>query len=203
MTTSDEAPAERLPRIRPAEMDVAQLAVYESITGGPRTQGRQVFDLVAPDGSLHGPFNAMLLNPLVGDALQRLGSAIRFHTGLDPRVREACILLVANALDSEFEQYAHEAVGTAVGLTPDDVAMLRNAGHGALPFADGSTERLCIELVLKLIRDERVDDAFFARCADELGRRCVFELNTLVGYYRLLATQLDLFGVRRPDMTSR
>ncbi|WP_439030448.1 carboxymuconolactone decarboxylase family protein [Gordonia terrae] len=144
----------------------------------------------------------MLLNPHVGDALQRLGSAIRFHTELEPRVREACILLVANTLNSDFEKYAHETVGAGVGLTGQELEMLRIAEADSLPFADGSPERLCLELVLRLIRDEQIDEPFYTRCADELGRPCLFELSALVGYYRLLATQLDLFDVRRPDMTS-
>ncbi|HEY0949418.1 MAG TPA: hypothetical protein VGD85_04425, partial [Nocardioides sp.] len=54
---------------------------------------------------------AGLLSPAVGDALQRLGAAVRYRTALPDRAREMAILLVAARWDSAFEREAHEAVG--------------------------------------------------------------------------------------------
>src|SRR5206468_6474422 len=103
---------------------------YDAITGGPRASGPQHFPLTDERGGLTGPFNALLLSPPVGEALQRVGSAIRFAAALPARVREAAILLVAAAEDSTFERHAHEAVGRSVGLTEDELATL---GRGELP----------------------------------------------------------------------
>src|SRR4051794_18477744 len=54
----------RLPHPTPGELDDDQRAVYDAITGGPRGSGP--FRLTDAEGRLHGPFNAMLVNPQLG-----------------------------------------------------------------------------------------------------------------------------------------
>ena len=115
----------RIPKLAPAELDPAQAELYQAIAGGRRAVGPQLFRLVDDAGRLEGPFNAFLLQPALGSALQALGSAVRYETGLDGRAREIAILVVANHWDSAFEWYAHEAVGRSLGLDDTDLAGLR------------------------------------------------------------------------------
>src|SRR6185369_9661825 len=115
----------RLRRLVPADLDEAQRLLYDRIVGGPRANGPRPVPLTEPDGSLRGPFNAMLYAPAVGEALQSLGAAVRFGTALSDRVREIAILAVAAHWDSAFERYAHEAIGRVVGLSEDIIAALR------------------------------------------------------------------------------
>jgi 4-carboxymuconolactone decarboxylase len=100
----------RIPKLPPAELDDEQRALYDAIAGGRRAQGRQLFRLSDADGCLEGPFNAFLLQPRLGSALQALGAAVRYETALDDRSREIAILVVAAHWHSDFERYAHEAV---------------------------------------------------------------------------------------------
>lgn len=188
----------RLKRFLPSDLTPAQRAVYDSIVSGPRSRGVQAFDVAAPDGSLHGPFNALLLNPAIGDAMQCFGAAIRYESTLDARVREAAILIVANVLDSDFERYAHEAVARQVGLTEEQIFGLRSPGLDTLPFAGNSFERGCLKFVLLLIHDAPIGDDLYRRLESTLGSTTMFELSAIVGYYRLLAQQLELFAVRPP-----
>ena len=60
----------RLQRLVPESLDDQQRALYELISAGPRAAGPQAFRLVDDDGALEGPFNAMLLCPVLGTALQ-------------------------------------------------------------------------------------------------------------------------------------
>ena len=62
--------AQRVPKLVPEALDPEQRVLYDSIAGGRRAQGRQVFRLVDADGCLAGPFNAFLLQPQLGSALQ-------------------------------------------------------------------------------------------------------------------------------------
>jgi 4-carboxymuconolactone decarboxylase len=181
----------RIPRLRPDRLDPAQRALYDTISGGPRATGPQHFALTDADGGLLGPFNALLLSPELGGALQGVGAAVRFAAHLTPRVREAAILLVAAAEDSAFERHAHEAVGRAVGLTDDELGALR---AGGLPPGADADEAAHLRVVQALIEGD-VDDALWAGDADRIGPRAVFELSTLVGYYRTLALQLRVFRV--------
>ncbi|WP_433244324.1 hypothetical protein [Actinomadura nitritigenes] len=73
---------------------------------------------------LLGPFNEFLLRPALGDALQRVGAAVRYAGSLGGRARETAVLVVAAHWDSAFERTAHEAVGRAAGLTGAELAAI-------------------------------------------------------------------------------
>lgn len=102
-------------RFRPHNLTGDQQRLYDAITTGPRSTGPQLFALTDGDRVLRGPFNAFLLSATLGDALQRLGGAVRYGSSLSDRVREMTILVVAAHWDSAFEREAHEAVGKAAG----------------------------------------------------------------------------------------
>ena len=181
----------RIPLTPPAALEPAQRTLYEAIAGGPRATGPQHFALTAPDGALLGPFNAFLLAPELGDALQRLGAAVRYATSLPPRIREGAILLVAAHWDSAFERHAHEAVGRSVGLTDDEVETL---ARGEVPETGDAAEVTALRLARAIATGDVSDDEW-AASAPALGERAVFELTTLVGYYATLALQLRVFRV--------
>jgi len=189
------AARERLPRWAPQDLDPAQREVYDSVAGGRRAQGPQLFRLTDERGALEGPFNAFLLQPRLGHALQALGSAVRYDTTLGDREREIAILVVAVAWDSGFEWYAHEAVARHAGLADAELDALRSGAFQDLPT---ETEQVVARTAHALaVRDDLADDEY-ARVVDVLGLPAVFELLTLVGYYAALALQLRVFRVAPP-----
>lgn len=181
----------RLEPLQPTDLDPEQRALYVSITGGPRAQGPQVFDLTRADGTLLGPFNALLLSPRLGGALQEVGAAIRYRSGLSARTREMAILIVAASWDCAFERQSHESVGLAVGLTLDELSEIRS---GLVPALDDPHERACAHLVRAMVEGDVVDSAWTG-WAGTAGKTAVFELTTLVGYYATLALQMRVFRV--------
>jgi 4-carboxymuconolactone decarboxylase len=185
----------RLPKLSPAELDEQQRALYDAIASGPRARGPQLFALTDADGGLEGPFNAMLLSPPVGSALQALGSAVRYGSGLANRDREIAILVVAHAWDCAFEVYAHEAVGRAAGLSDAELAALRTGDYAPLTEQD----RLVANTSAALAVRSALTDEEFSAARDALGLRLLFELTTLVGYYATLALQLRVFDVGTPS----
>ena len=82
----------------PDELDDDQQSVYDSIAGGDRAKDGS-FPLTDAVGALVGPFNPLLYSPKVGDAIQQVGAAIRFHCALPAPVRELAILIVATRVD--------------------------------------------------------------------------------------------------------
>lgn len=185
--------ARHFPRFVPSDLDEDQRVLYELIAGGPRASGP--FRLVHDDGALTGPFNAMLLNPPVGTALQALGSALRYDGVLDDRAREIAILLVATAWDSAFERYAHEAVARRIGLEEHHLEALR---HGSTHTLEG-TEAVVAQVTLALVRDARLTGTELQTAREHLGDDGLYELTVLVGYYGALALQLRVFGDEVPD----
>ncbi|KJL47294.1 hypothetical protein RS84_02084 [Microbacterium hydrocarbonoxydans] len=182
--------AARIHPLPPTELSPEQSALYASITGGPRAAGPQHFALTAADGSLRGPFDAMLRSPAVGAAQQELGAAIRYRTRLDDRARELAILLVAARWSSGFEREAHEAVARAIGFDESELATL--ARQDVSGFSED--ERLIGQTVIALLDGDLTDDEWAAASA-ALGEQGVFELTALVGYYSTLALQLRVFRV--------
>ena len=184
--------SERLRRLSPAELDDDQRAVYDAVAGGPRARGPQLFRLVDDEGGLEGPFNAFLLQPKLGFALQAVGAAVRYETSLSDRAREIAILVVAADSDCVFERRAHEAVGRHVGLTDDELDALRTQ---RLDVFDDETERVVAATTHALAVRGDLEDEEYRAAADALGEAGVFELLTLAGYYLALAMQLRVFRV--------
>ncbi len=192
--TSSEAPA-RLPKFDVAGLDDDQRLLYEAITGGPRAAGPQAFALVDAAGRLEGPFNAMLLSPPIGSALQGLGAAVRYGGTLTDRCRELAILVVAHAWSSTFEIMAHQAVGAAIGLEQVTLDAVRD---GRLESLVDPTERLVATTTHALVTRSDLTGPEFEFAQDLIGPRALFELVTLVGYYATLALQLRVFRVGTP-----
>jgi 4-carboxymuconolactone decarboxylase len=181
----------RLPRPKPQELDDEQRRLYAAITGA-RTGGPQLFPLTDGEGRLEGPFNAMLLEPPIGDALQRLGAAIRYEGQLPDRAREIAILTVASHWDCAFEWRAHAPIAAHAGLAEAQLAAI---GSGEPPRFDDVEEAAVYEVTRRLLEDRELDDDSYDRARTTLGTSGLFELTTLVGYYSLLALQLRVFAV--------
>ena len=181
----------RLEPIPPTNLDPEQKSLYTKITEGPRAQGPKHFDLTREDGALLGPFNALLLAPRLGSALQELGAAIRYETALSARTREMAILTVAARWDSAFERSAHESVGRAAGLSAEEMSAIR---AGGVPALDDPREQACAHLARSMVEGD-VDKEAWAAWAPVVGAATIFELTTLVGYYATLALQMRVFRV--------
>ena len=180
----------RLAGLLPGELTEEQAEVYRAIAGGPRAAGPQAFALTDEKGRLRGPFNAMLLSPPVGLAVQAVGAAVRYGSVLSGRARELAILVVAVHWGSAFEREAHEAVGRAIGLTEAEIETLR---AGEVPAPADPAEQAVLRATASLVQGG-LDDADYAAAVAAVGERGVFELTTLVGYYAMLALQLRVFA---------
>jgi 4-carboxymuconolactone decarboxylase len=174
----------RQPVLRPADMTGPQRELYDAITSGPRSGG--AFALTDSGGVLQGPFGGFLLSPVIGDALQQLGAALRYHSAVAPRARELVILTVAAHHSSRFERDAHEAVGRAVGLTEAEIRAVR---EGRVPALADLVEDASLRFAKSVISDS-VDDATWASCHSVLGVTVMYEIIVLVGYYSTLAVQM-------------
>jgi 4-carboxymuconolactone decarboxylase len=185
----------RLPWPTPAELNEPRRAVYDAIAGGPRATGPQSFRLTDDEGRLEGPFNAMLVSPGVGLALQDLGAAVRYRTSLTDRAREIAILALAALRRSDFEWYAHERVGRRAGLTDEEMSALLT-GDDPSSLSDDETVLLRTTRLLGTAGD--LDDDAFATAEAVLGREQLAELLVLVGYYDLLALSLRVWRTPLP-----
>jgi alkylhydroperoxidase family enzyme len=186
----------RLDLIAPGDLDDAQRAVYEAITGGPRASQAGTVPIVDSSGRLVGPFAVMLLTPEVGNAMQQVGAKIRFSTALTARERELGILAVAGGLRSDFERLAHEPAAIKAGLTRAQVDAVLS---GRVPDGLTEDESLIAKLAHVMTATRNLPDDDYATAVAVLGKERLAELTWLVGYYSALALSLAVFRPFLPD----
>jgi alkylhydroperoxidase/carboxymuconolactone decarboxylase family protein YurZ len=172
------------------------LAVHDAIVGGSRASAARVFPLADDEGRLYGPFNAMLVNPSVGDAMQRLGAALRFSSHLTDRQREIAILTVAVVLQSEFEWRSHERIAASVGVTDDELEALAQKTPAA---SFDEAECFVQSAVKRLLAVGDLDDTQWGKAVALLGTIAALDLVVLVGHYNLLALTMRVARVPLPD----
>jgi 4-carboxymuconolactone decarboxylase len=186
----------RLDLTAPADLDDAQRAVYEAITGGPRASQKRLVPLTDAAGRLAGPFAVMLLTPEIGNAMQAVGAKVRFTGALTDRERELAILTVAGELRSDFERLAHEPAARQAGLSqPQLNAVLA----GRIPDGLTDDEALICRLAHVMTAERNLPDADYDQGRRALGPERLAALTWLVGYYSALALALAVFRPEVPE----
>lgn len=181
----------RLNRILPEDMTPEQLEIYEKFNSGERA--KSAFSLVHPEGGLIGPPAAWLLSPPLAEMFEHAGGTMRFRLSLTPRCIEIALLLHGYHRDCAFEIDAHRRAGAAAGLTEDDMDGLAMRKP---PVFESEEERVVFQTTISLLDHRDLDDDQFAEAESVLGLRKLFELISLVGYYDLIAMQLEIFRIR-------
>ena len=185
----------RLPWLHPDELDEAQRQLYAAITAGPRATRRRT-PLTTPEGRLNGPFNALLTNPPVGDALQAVGSSLRFSGILPRHLFEVLVLLVAVERHAAYEWYAHAPIASAAGITDQQLAEL---AEGRDPDLADAGERAAFRLARACLAHRDPGDELVAEVEAAFGRAGVTEVVATIGFYDLLGTLMRTWATPLPD----
>ena len=175
------------------------LASRESV---PEDQ-RAAFDaFVQERGSIpqHGPFSVMLHVP---ELLQR-GEHLRAYlrgdlSSLPLPIREFAMIFTAREMDCQFIWNAHAALARQAGVRDDLVNALRDNQ----PLTDLTpAQEAIVNYGREFFRTRRVSQATFDAAKAQFGIRGLVELTNLLGYYALLAFNLNAFDVGLPETIS-
>ena len=112
------------------------------------------------------------------------------------RLRELAILCVGQHWKAAYEWYAHAPIAAKQGV-PEAVIAAVGAGAASIPF-DAEPDRVVVGFVRELLRTGQVGDAAYDAAQALLGDKGAVELTGLVGYYSLLAMQLNVFRIAPP-----
>jgi 4-carboxymuconolactone decarboxylase len=178
-----------LPIVTADQLSADQERVWQIVTGGRRGSAA---DLTDDAGGLVGPFNAMLISPLVGQHLAALGEVLRFDTSLNRNVVELATIVVGARWRSNFEWAAHSRLALRAGISPDVIEAIR---QGEAPVFTDGTSAAVYRLVTELLADGRVGDDTYQEVATAVGDVGIVELVALVGYYCLICFSLNTFEV--------
>src|SRR5512146_875998 len=117
-------------------MTEEQREFYDSYATGFRAASSATFLLVDQAGHLMGPPAIWIVSQPLGNTLQGLGTAIRYHLHFSERAQEIAILMVAHHHDSPFERCSHQHGELRTGPTQDAT----DTGHPSRPPALVSDE---------------------------------------------------------------
>ena len=145
---------------------------------------------------MSGPFNAWLRSPVLGEAAQRLGEAVRFESTLPPQLRELEILIVAAKWKAQYEWWAHERIARREGL---DEGVIASVKAETSPDFSNPIEGLVYNFARELLDQHRVSDHLYDEAVELLGEAGVVELVILLGYYTLVSMTLNVFEVPVPS----
>jgi 4-carboxymuconolactone decarboxylase len=161
--------------------------------------GKEAYDRAATPGAsimgLRGPAGIQLHSPKTVAARNAAANYLRYKV-FAPNVREVAILVVARAMDSQFEWAAHEpeALKEGVPQAVIDVIKHRKSTQGL-----DETYAAIIEFGRQAFVDHKVTSATFARVKALFDASKVVELVMLMGNYAATAALLTAVDMQLPE----
>jgi 4-carboxymuconolactone decarboxylase len=181
--------------IREANVTRISLATRDSV---PDNQ-RAVFDaFVQERGSAphQGPFSVMIHVPEILQRGEHLRAYLRGDSSsLSLKIRELAMILTARELDCQYIWNAHVALARRAGVRNDIVDNLRDKKALSALSPD---EAAVVHYGREFFRTHRVSQATFEAARAQFGTRGLVELTNLMGYYALLAFNINAFAVGLP-----
>ena len=158
---------------------------------------KPVWDSIASSGrsGVGGPFLPLLTSAELCSRVERLGVFLRFDCSVPMRLRELAILCVGAHWKAGYEWYAHAPIAEKQGVP---AAVIAAIARGEAPPFDSDADRVVHAFVREVLAKGSASDATYAPLHALLGDKGAVELTGLVGYYSLLAFQLNVFQVVPP-----
>ncbi len=150
--------------------------VTDIATSGPR---KEIFDPLLP----------MMRSPELAYTAERFGEHEYYNSGLEKRVYELAVILLARQMTQQFEWRVHYVGALKAGVKQADVDAI---GAGRRPRTLEPDESAAYDFVVELYKKNAVSDATYARAVDKLGEKGVVEIVGLLGYYTTIADMMNV-----------
>ena len=144
-----------------------------------------------------GPFSIMLFAPEMLARGERLRAYLSGEeSSLPGNIRWLAMLVTARELDCQFVWHVNVALGRESGLSNALVDNLRDKK----PLSGLSPqESAVLDYGREFFRTRRVSQRTFDAALGHFGARGLTELTTLMGYYAMLAFNINAFEVGLPE----
>jgi len=153
-------------------------------------EGQEVWDtLRIRDGSVIGPYPALIRVPELAAIVRRLSNYLRHIDAFDRSDLELTILATTRACGAPWVFDAHVPKGLEAGIRAEAIEAVRSGSLSEL----NPRERVIVEVCEASVRDHRLNDALYARAAAEFSEQTLIKLIALVGYYSLVAMVMGAF----------
>jgi 4-carboxymuconolactone decarboxylase len=186
----------RLPLFKPDALTAEQRRLHDDMNASWAPWADKAgFQAKLPDGRWIGPFNPLLLSPVLSQAFLDLQSVEGKGTSLSQRVRQVVILTVGAVWGCDYERYAHAAVAREAGLSSATIEALSAGRAGEDLKGD---EDVAQRFTLALTTERKVNDALFEEARRTFKERGIVDLVILAGCYDLVSSLLNAFEIPKP-----
>jgi 4-carboxymuconolactone decarboxylase len=144
-------------------------------------------------------FATLAHNRPLSKAFRLFGAHLLNDGVLPAREREIVILRTGWRCGSEYEFGQHHLIGSSVGLTPDEIERLADAGPGTWDENDAAL----IGLVDDLCTNDIVSESTWHALAQRWNDAELLELLMLAGFYRMVSGMLNSVGVALEPKTPK
>lgn len=183
---------ERFPVLGKEELDPEQRALWDELTLGPRG-----FYTGGPDAErLPDLYNAWLQFPELGEAMLRLGDALRAKTELPGNLRELVVLTTSAILGARVEFDFHVPFARNEGLSD---ALIEAIGKGETPPFSDDAERAVYEANVQLLRSAAMTPETRDAVVGAIGYRGLMQLIAAVTLYVVTAYTTNVARVKLAD----
>lgn len=149
-------------------------------------------------GGFLRPIDRVLLHsPRVADGWNGLLGTLRGGTTLPADLREIVVLRIAVLNEASYEWDSHEKDALAVGITPEQMAVLRLETAATDPALDAD-QQLVVSLTDTMTQEIAVPDALFDRVSERFGSEQLVELVTTVAAYNMVSRLVVALDVKAP-----
>jgi 4-carboxymuconolactone decarboxylase len=151
--------------------------------------GKKLYDARGPADSF-GPGAIRLYSLPVAEYMGNVNDFLRYKSGLDPRLVQLAILVIARESDSEYIWTAHEPQGLKAGLQPEiiDIVRFRKPEDGL-----AEKDAVIIQLGREVMEKHHVSSDVAARALNMFGKQGLVNIVSLMGDYASTAILLNAF----------
>lgn len=147
----------------------------------------------------NSPVSIMINVPEMAKREAHLGDYLRFGSTLSRKVQELAMLVTSRELDCQYIWTRHASWGREAGLRDDIVDDLREKRE---PADLDPEEAALVGYGQELLRTHRVSQATFDAALAQFGLRGLMELTNLMGFYSLMALNVNAFAGELPEGVS-
>jgi 4-carboxymuconolactone decarboxylase len=160
---------------------------------------REAFDhevAISQNAMENGPGSVMINSPEMRKRANHLVFYFRQESELPQKIQEMAMILTARKMDCQYIWFAHAARAREEGISNEFVDALRD--KKPLPKLPAD-EQMVVDYATELFNNNRVSQGTFQAAIDHFGAQLLTELTTMMGYYSMLALNVNAFEVDRPE----
>jgi 4-carboxymuconolactone decarboxylase len=167
---------ERLPTIPPAQYTAEQKQAAADFEAARKVP-------------VFGPFEPLMYSPAVMSQARAMGDYLRYKSAIGNTLSELAILLTAREWSQDYEWSVHYPIALKAGIRPEVADAIAD---GRRPTALSADEEIVYDYAMELLRNKQVSNSTFERAKARFGAKGVVDMTGIVGYYTLLAMQLNV-----------